>query len=406
MQWNNRGTLPADVRLRMMQDYVSTFSGVIARVVAHLAPEVPYWPSSPSADYEDTNPDYQSGDMHNWNIWHGMEPLRAYENYFPRFMTEYGFQSFPEWQTVLAFTEPEDRTGITTPVMLAHQKNNAGNQKIHDYMLRDYPEPKDFSSFLYVSQVLQAEGIKIGAEHLRRNRPRSMGSIYWQLNDCWPVASWSSLDYFGRWKALHYYAKRFYQDLLVSPHEEDGNIAVYVVSDRTSPMNGELTVTLMKTDGTVLATKKQAVEVPALSSKVYFSSPRQEFMNVQGADPADTFVVTELTSAGKPVSSNVLYLLPPKTMKMTAAQISSDLKQAGDAYRLTLSSKTLARSVNVSFGDANVILSDNYFDLLPGKAVEIEIKSKSSLEQLKKALQIMSLADAFSAPSGAAVAAK
>ena len=136
-------------------------------------------------------------------------------------MTEYGFQSFPEMRTVETFTIPEDRINIFTPVMLAHQKNNAGNSIIHDYMLRDYPQPKDFASFLYASQVLQAEGIKIGAEHLRRNRPRTMGSIYWQLNDCWPVASWSSLDYYGRWKALHYYARRFYAPLLVSPHQEE-----------------------------------------------------------------------------------------------------------------------------------------------------------------------------------------
>ena len=136
-------------------------------------------------------------------------------------------------RTIEAFTQPEDRTGIFTPVMLAHQKNNEGNSIIHDYLLKDYSEPKDFASFLYVSQVLQAEGIKIGAEHFRRSRPETMGSIFWQLNDCWPVASWSSIDYYGRWKALQYYARRFYAPILVSPHVEDGSLKVYIVSDKT-----------------------------------------------------------------------------------------------------------------------------------------------------------------------------
>jgi len=130
-------------------------------------------------------------------------PFTDYEKHHWRFVSEYGFQSFPETRTVESFTIPEDRANIFTPVMLAHQKNNEGNSIIHDYMLRDYSEPKDFASFLYASQVLQAEGIKIGAEHFRRSRPETMGSIFWQLNDCWPVASWSSIDYYGRWKPFN-----------------------------------------------------------------------------------------------------------------------------------------------------------------------------------------------------------
>ena len=141
-------------------------------------------------------------------------------------------------RTIEAFTQPEDRTSIFTPVMLAHQKNNEGNSIIHDYLLKDYSEPKDFASFLYVSQVLQAEGIKIGAEHFRRSRPETMGSIFWQLNDCWPVASWSSIDYYGRWKALQYYARRFYAPILVSPHVEDGALKVYIVSDKIKAERG------------------------------------------------------------------------------------------------------------------------------------------------------------------------
>lgn len=212
------GGLSADGKLQVWKNYLTTFSGVLPRVIERENPEVPYWPSSPSSDYEATSDSFQAGDAHDWSIWHGREPFANYQKHYYRFTSEYGFQSFPELRTVKSFTTAEDRANIFTPVMLAHQKNNEGNSIIHEYLLRDYAEPKDFESFLYVSQVLQAEGVKVGAEHMRRSRPRIMGSLIWQLNDCWPVASWSSIDYYGRWKALQYYARRFYSPILVSPH--------------------------------------------------------------------------------------------------------------------------------------------------------------------------------------------
>jgi len=391
--WKERNQKPSEVGRRMWEDYLTVFSGILPRAVERLTPETPYWPSSPSADYEEISPEYQSGDMHDWSVWHGRVTFREYEKHFPRFMTEYGFQSFPEMRTVEAFTLPEDRTGITTAVMLAHQKNAAGNAVIHDYLLRDYSEPRDFAAFLYVSQVLQAEGIKVGAEHLRRQRPRTMGSIFWQLNDCWPVASWSSVDYYGRWKALQYYARRFYNDLLVSPHEENGAVAVYVVSDRTAPVTAELRVRLMSVDGATLNEKTETVQVPALSSKAYFELPRAEF--TKGADPSRSFVAADLTVGGKQVSSNLLLLAPTKDVRLPKAEIKSDLSGAGGQYRLRLSSPVLARSVWISFGDLEAKPSDNYFDLLPGQQADISVTTAASAEELRKNLKVMSLVDAF-----------
>jgi beta-mannosidase len=147
--------------------------------------------------------------MHYWAVWHQQAPAQDYTKQFPRFMTEYGFQSFPEIRTIRTFAEKPEDFDIRSTVMQAHQKNKGGNERILTYMLREYRQPKDFASFVYLSQVQQAEIIKIGAEHLRRQKPRVMGSLYWQLNDCWPVASWASIDYYGRWKALNYYARRF-----------------------------------------------------------------------------------------------------------------------------------------------------------------------------------------------------
>jgi beta-mannosidase len=382
-----------ETRRRMWEDYLTVFSGILARTVARLVPEGAYWPSSPSADYEGTSDAYQTGDMHDWSVWHGRVPFADYEKHNPRFMTEYGFQSFPEMRTVEQFTAPEDRASIFTPVMLAHQKNNAGNAIIHDYLLRYYAEPRDFASFLYVSQVLQAEGIKVGAEHLRRNRPRTMGSIYWQLNDCWPVASWSSLDYYGRWKALQYYARRFYNDLLVSPHYDEGGISVYVVSDRTAVAHATLRVRLMKFDGTVMSDTSKAVEVPALSSQVAATVAHSDLLKV--GDLKQVFAVTDLSVDGKVVSSNLLLFALPKEVPMPAAKISSELARDGDGYRLRLSSPVLARSVHVSFGDVDAKLADDYFDLLPGEAVDVHVSSTAAAEQLRAGLKVVSLSDAF-----------
>jgi beta-mannosidase len=316
-----------------------------------------------------------------------------------RFVTEYGFQSFPEMKTIEAFTLPEDRTSIFTPVMLNHQKNNDGNSLIHDYMLKDYPEPKDFASFLYASQVLQAEGIKIGAEHFRRSRPETMGSIFWQLNDCWPVASWSSIDYYGRWKALQYYARRFYAPLLVSPHVEEGVLKVYIVSDKVQPVSGELHLRIIDFDGKVVKEMNQAVSVLALSSQVYLQVPLSDLGGTEGADAARQVVVAEIVVEGKSVSRNLLYLVPTKQVHLPVAHIKAELSQAGDAYHLQLTSPVLARSVYVTFGAASPELSDNYFDLLPGETVDVVVKSTESLDQLKATMQVVSLADAFAPES-------
>jgi beta-mannosidase len=328
-------------------------------------------------------------------VWHGRVPFSTYETHHTRFVSEYGFQSFPEMKTVESFTQPEDRTGIFTPVMLAHQKNDEGNAIIHDYMLRDYSEPKDFPSFLYVSQVLQAEGIKIGAEHFRRSRPETMGSIFWQLNDCWPVASWSSIDYYGRWKALQYYARRFYAPILVSPHVEEGAVKVYIVSDKTEAKPASLRVRLMDFDGKVLLDETRAVEVSPLTSKVYLDWPLKKLSDAGAANTSRVFVVAELTAGGAQLSRNLTYLAPVKEIHLKPAQLKIETTGSNGNYKIRVSSPVLARSVYLSFANLDVKVSDNYFDLMPGETVEITATSAASLDALKAQLKVISLTDAF-----------
>ncbi|HUO34903.1 MAG TPA: glycoside hydrolase family 2 protein [Candidatus Acidoferrum sp.] len=410
--------LTEEGRTRMWKEYMALFSGTLPAVMSQYYSEEPYWPASPSADYEWPPNSDESGDVHDWEVWHGPPeptaenpnsvagpPASAYLKVTPRFMSEFGFQSFPEMRTIDSFTVPSDR-GPLTPVMNDHQKNHriSGNLRIKDYMERDYPEPKDFPSFVYLSQVQQADVVKVGAEHLRRNRPRTMGSIFWQLNDCWPVISWASVDYYGRWKALQYYAKRFYNDLLVSPAEQDGSVNVYVVSDRTAEATGTVHVKLLTFDGNVLYDKTQAVTIPALSSQVYLQIPMEEFLHANGYDPQKAFLSAELTVGNQVVSTNTLFFASYKDLQLPAPKITADLTQASDGYHLKLSSNVYARDVYVSFGDYDAAYSDNYFDILPGQTVEITIKSPATLEQLRGVLQLLDEADAVKSPAQVAAA--
>lgn len=382
---------PAE-RERVWQDYVVLFDDVIKSVVKRYGDSIPWWPSSPSANFEDDANSQQNGDMHYWQVWGGRVPISDYTKQFPRFMSEYGFQSFPEMRTIRQFAEAKDFS-ISSPVMLEHQKAVGGNEIIRTYMLREYHEPKDFESFVYVSQVLQAEAIKVGAEHLRRQRPRTMGSLYWQLNDCWPVASWASIDYYGRWKALQYYARRFYNDMLVSPFEADGIVSTFVVSDKLQATPAELRVRVMDFSGKQFFENRQTITVPELSSKIYATFKREDLL--KGTDAQHAFAVFDLNVDGQMVSRNVFMFDVTRDLALPSPQIQSEITGANAVYSVRLESRVLARHVYLSFGDTDVTLSDNYFDLLPNEPVTITLKSKARLDEIKKELRIRNIRDAF-----------
>src|SRR6202522_1479527 len=383
-------------RDRVWQDYTIMFADILKSSVSEYGDPAPYWPSSPSADFEEIPDNQHNGDMHYWAVWHQQAPAQDYTKQFPRFMTEYGFQSFPEMRTIRSFANKPEDFDIHSTVMQAHQKNKGGNERILTYMLREYREPKDFSSFVYLSQVQQAEIIKIGAEHLRRQRPRTMGSLYWQLNDCWPVASWASIDYYGRWKALQYYARRFYDDVLVSPYLHDNKVDIYVVSDSLQPLTGTIHTRLLDFSGKVLADQTKDVQVPAQSSANYLRLDTADLAAKGG--PRNSFLVVDLEVAGKRASRNLVFFEVTHDLRLPVKpNIETTLSQSGKDYTVSLQSPTLARSVYLSFGDLDVESSDNYFDLLPGESVTITLKSAAAIDQLKSSLKIISLTDAYAA---------
>ena len=396
MHWGDRqqfkAALGAKAAEKVWQDYMVLFNRVLPDVVVEYGQPVPYWPSSPSANFEDDPDTERIGDMHYWQVWHALAPIENYKLQLPRFMTEFGFQSFPEMSTIKSFSTPED-WDISSAVMLSHQKNKGGNGRIYDYLLRYFGQPKDFQSFLYASQVMQAEAIKMGAEHFRRSRPRTMGSLYWQLNDCWPVASWSSIDYYGRWKALQYYARRFYSDWLVSPNEENSALQVYVVSDKQQAQPAQLRVRLMDLSGKILEEKSADIQVKPLSSDVYLSLPVTELLARRRRD--EVFIDAQLLVGGKPASRNLYFFAKMKEVALPHPEIQASIESTGNAYRVTLKSSQIARDVYLSFGDLDAKFSDNYLDLLPGEPAQIEVTSKGSLEQLRQAMKVVSLYDAF-----------
>jgi beta-mannosidase len=387
--WGWKKQLPASV----WADYEKLFEGVLPAVCAEYDPSRVYWPSSPSSNGEDDPDSQRTGDAHYWGVWHAAEPFEAYRKQFPRFLSEYGFQSFPLAPTVASYTAPEDRD-VESTVMRAHQRHPRGNQLIREYMLREYPAPKDFDAFLYTSQVLQAEGIKLGAEHFRRSRPRTMGSLFWQLDDCWPVASWSSVDYFGRWKALQFYARRFYADVLLSAVEDNGAVAFYVVSDRTAPVRARLNVRLLDFGGRVVSQRSAAVEVAPLASRPYLTVPAGQLLGSE--DSRAVYVSAELVAGGRTLSASRLFFRPYKELAAPRPSVRAEVRGREGALRVAVSTDALARDVYVSFDGVDAELDDNFFDLDPGGRVEVAVRAPGlTPAEARRRLRVATLADAF-----------
>lgn len=353
--------------------YIKLYEYLLPKLVKTYDPQTFYWPSSPSSGgcYVDSvSPD--KGDMHYWDVWHGNKPFTEYRKFFFRYLSEFGFQSFPSIRTVESFTEPEDRN-IFSYVMEKHQRNVAANGKIISYMEATYLYPNDFDTLLYASQLLQADAVRYGVEHFRRNRGRCMGTIIWQLNDCWPVASWASIDYYGRWKALHYYEKRFFAPLMLSCEEEglisqdaNPNAEPYVMKKsirlcvaNESRADEKVTVFWELRDrmAQILHSAKQEVAVPAQSS-VWL-----ERVPMQYADERNEYVSYRMEKKGIEISAGTALFTAPKFFQFADPQLT--VRVEGD--EIVVGAKAYARGVEVRNRNDDMILSDNFFDMNGGE---------------------------------------
>ena len=371
-------------------NYRSIFGSTLLTSVYKFDSLRPYILSSPRYGWgkpEST----RRGDMHYWGVWWGKEPFSMYRNKTGRFMSEYGFQGFPAPETIEDFTLPSDRH-LNSPVMKSHQKNPVGYETIDEYLLRDYKKPRDFESYVYVSQLLQAEGIKTAIEAHRRAKPYCMGTLYWQLNDCWPVVSWSSRDYFGREKALHYFLKNEYATLLVSPVLKDSILKVYVVSDSMNECQPNLHLKLQDFEGKLYFDTTLNLYVQRNSSVSYFEFPLG--LLLKGNDPAQLVFSTELTSGTRIFSRNIFYFVPVKDLRLEKPMITKTVRKSPEGFVITVTTDKLAKNLWFTSGIKGSF-SENFFDLLPGETREVQFKTNDRTAPFENKLTVMTITDTY-----------
>lgn len=379
-------------------DYIRLFEEVLPKAVQEADGEIFYWHSSPSSGGCFDNPDDANrGDTHYWDVWHGQKPFTDYRKYFFRFCSEFGFQSFPCAKTVNSFTLEDDRN-IFSRVMESHQKNDAANGKMLYYLSENLRYPKDLTHLLYASQVLQGMAIKYGVDHWRRNRGRCMGTLYWQINDDWPAPSWSSIDYFGRWKALHYMAQKFYAPHAVSMTLEDHRCHVYFSNESFETTEYSLTLSIRDLSGNVLETYETKGNSPA------FSAIETAVVDICSWEDQkdDVFLEAVIHTKDQKVLKDVETLVPYKYLNLKKPVISTEAEETNDAFILHISSDCFAPFVALDFDDADVIFSDNFFHLTDKTVQDIIVKKEDILqghfenaEDFRKRLQILSLGTSY-----------
>lgn len=357
-------------------DYVKMFEYILPAIVKETAPQTYWWPASPSSGGNfDAPNDENRGDNHYWDVWHGEKPFTEYRKFFFRYASEFGFQSFPCLKSVEQFTLPDDRN-IFSRVMERHQRNQAANGKILSYLSQTFRYPNSFDDLLYASQLMQAEAIRYGVEHWRRNRGRCMGAIIWQLNDIWPVASWASIDYYGRWKALHYAAKRFFAPVMISAEEEgelsqnpkineyhpaplEKSFRLNVCNETLRDVTGEVVWALRTPDGAIVRQNQQTLTIPAMSAK-WLDKVDCADASLTGHYVSFAFVVDNVA-----VSEGTCIFCAPKHFEFVDPRLTVETR--GDT--LVVTSHAYAKQVWLESEDADLLLDDNAFDMNPGTKV-------------------------------------
>ena len=399
--WNRWGWKP-NVLENQGQNIVDTvwkayddiFHKILPEVVNEYDSQNLYWSSSPSAGFGELE-NGKFGDNHYWGVWWAKKPFAEYKEEIPRFMSEYGFQSFPELNSVKKYALESD-WDINSEVMKSHQRSSIGNITIEEYMKRDYKYPKDFPMFLYLNHVLQAEGIKMAIEAHRRNMPYCMGSLYWQINDCWPVASWSGIDSYGNWKAMHYFVKKAFSDILVSPDIEDDRLNIFVVSDKLKNVEAKLRLSIIDFDGNILFEKKNEISIEKNSSKIYYEAELEQLLSEMNKESI-LLQSQILDSQNMFLSENVLYFGAIKDLKLPNPKIQHTIEICEGGFILKLSTDKLAKNIYLRANETEGRFSDNYFDLLPKQKIQIEFSTKEniSLETFADSLEIFSLVDSY-----------
>lgn len=397
-QWPETFKYSNQLYTKLKQDYDLLFKTVLPELVEKLDPQRFYFSSSPIGFWENRSDDNR-GDNHYWGVWHGEEPFSEFKNRVPRFMSEFGFQSFPLLESVKKYSVESDWQ-LDSSVMKTHQKHPRGNSLIQQYMLDEYREPKDFETFLYLSQVQQGLGMKIAFEAHRSAMPFCMGSLYWQFNDCWPVASWSGIDYYGQWKALHYQVKRSFEPVAVFIDEQGGELKVNLVSDSLASESYYLKEQLMTLNGQVIFSQLTEVNIEPLNVTVFSSQPSAKLSTMHEA--SDLVYVAQLyqdKSQQSLISEAFHYFVATKDLALKPAPITHQISYQQGQLTVDLNCDSLARQVHVSMAGRSGNFSDNFFDLLPNFSKRITLNvgelSQQEVALLQEDIKIMSIVDSY-----------
>ncbi len=361
---NNQNTSAAAEaeKEEIWNDYLKVFDSILPDAVKDLT-DTPYWESSPK--YGRGNTKYKTeGDAHDWWIWHDGYPFEHLEENVPRFMSEFGFQSFPSYETI-RYINQNDSLEIESEGFKNHQKHSRGFQIINEYMKRDFPVPDNVEDYVYMSQVLQAYGITKGIEAQRRAKPYNMGTLYWQLNDCWPAVSWSSIDYFGNWKALQYKVKRSFEDVLVSSIVEDNVLRSFAINDKKIDVPLNLKFKIIDFNGNNIWNDFVTDILDPNDSKLIFA------MNLNNLDFDRRAALLVISDEKK---SWLYYFSKPKDLKLKEAEIQKEIEKTKDGFIIKLSSKTLQKDVFL-FTKAKGHFSDNFLDILPNQVRRVYFKT-------------------------------
>lgn len=388
--------LPEDREAK--RDYIILFEDIIPNILKKLDPagNTFYWPSSPSSGggFMDASSNH-AGDMHYWDVWHNFKPIEAFREFYYRFCSEYGFESLPDIKTIRSFAdESKGDFDLCSNVMEAHQKCTQGNEKIMYYLAQMVNYPYDFKRLIYCSQIVQADCIRSNVEHMRRARGRCMGSAYWQINDSNPVISWAGIDYFGRWKGLHYYARKFYAPVLLSVDDTDPLRPVLNISNET-PNGQALTVScrLRNNKAEILAEFTEEVSIPAVSARNVMQPDLSDYIR-SDSDKRTMYIEYTLERDGEMISCSTTLFVRPKNFEFLPSGLSFEVKDNTDSFELTFTAENYTKSVCLSLKDYDVIFSDNWFDVHGSRPVTVTIPKNEELsalsaEDIRSQLDIM-----------------
>ena len=359
-------------------DYLVVFDTILPKIVAKFS-ETDYWETSPK--YGRGNPLYEfEGDAHDWWVWHDEYHFEYLEKRVPRFMSEFGFQSFPSFET-LKYINQNDTINLNTDAIKAHQKHVKGFRLIDEYMIRDYKKPINDEDYAYVSQLLQAKGIIMGIEAHRRAKPYNMGTLFWQLNDCWPAISWSSIDYFGNWKALQYKAKKAFENILISSIIKNDSVKTFIINDTFTSLRGNLNLKVIDFYGKEIGSDSKEINVSENSSQQFYS------FSLKNIDKKNTFLVVEFNS-----EKSHFFFESPKNLNLPKGEILQEISKTENGFSISLTSTVLQKDVFLYIKEKG-FFSDNFFDILPNTTKTVHFNSQSkdinnltikSLQSIKK----------------------